>query len=264
MTAIDVLLPVRFPAPWLRETLEGLASQDIDDWRLVAVIHGKDYGLSELILSFNFPTNIHLAGADSTLAEVLNFGISKCSAPYIARLDADDIPVPSRLREQHDCLEANPQCAIVVSPAVEIDAEGHAIGVRSVPFSSEKLLRILPWKNCIIHPAVMFRRMMLLDAGGYAPLARHTEDYELWLRLLAAHDPCICPVSAIKYRIHGGQVTSTRFIGGQARSKVFEARIAFAKGRGISAHLVRLQHGVWSLRQILRTLTRRRKGLIAT
>lgn len=252
MTAVDVLLPVRYPSPWLSETLAGLASQESSDWRLIVVIHGVDQGISATVRASGLAAEIVAVDDGLSLAEVLNAGLARCTAELVARLDADDVPLPSRLRVQRQCLTENPDCVLVASPALVIGEDGSVRRRRAIPPTARKLVRSLGWKNCIIHPAVMFRREPVVEAGGYSVLAQHTEDYDLWLRILSSHDVCVSSLPAIQYRVHEGQVTSTKVIGKSARARILEVRLAFARARGIPAPIARSQHLVWSIRQIMR------------
>ena len=97
MAEVDVLLPIRASAPWLRETLEGLQHQIGIEWHLIAVIHGEDHGMRALIESFNIPTTIANAPEASNLADVLNLGLSLATSMFVARIDHDDIPEPNHL-----------------------------------------------------------------------------------------------------------------------------------------------------------------------
>jgi glycosyltransferase involved in cell wall biosynthesis len=252
MTAVDVLLPVRHPSPWLTATLAGLAVQDSDDWRLVVVIHGVDQGISSTVRESGLAADVVVVDDGCSLAEVLNAGLARCTAPLVARLDADDVPLPSRLRVQRECLAQNPDCVLVASPAVVIGEDGSVLGKRAIPETGRELMISLAWRNRIIHPAVMFRRVPVLAAGGYSALAQHTEDYDLWLRILSSHDACVSSLPAIQYRVHEGQVTSTKVIGKSARARILEARMAFARARDIPTPIARAQHVIWSIRQIMR------------
>lgn len=252
MSAVDVLLPVRHPSPWLSETLAGLAAQDSGDWRVIVVIHGVDQGISETVRKAGLAAEVLVVDDSLSLAEVLNAGLARCTAPLVARLDADDVPLPNRLRVQRECLIENPECVLVASPAVVIGEDGSVRGGRTIPATARKLLRSLSWKNCIIHPAVMFRRDAVVATGGYSTLAQHAEDYDLWLRILAIHDACICLSPAVQYRLHPGQVTSRKVIDSAARDRIRTSRVAFARARGFSISLARLQHKLWSFRQVMR------------
>ena len=257
LTAIDVLLPVRCPSPYLQETLAGLVSQDFTDWRLVVVIHGKDDGVSASVAQFELAADVHIVPQHLSLAQVLNVGLAHCTAPLVARLDADDVPLPGRLRTQRELLLRNTNCALVVSPAVEINHHGVECGIRKVPSTPKRLIRSLQWKNCIIHPAVMFHRQSVIAVGGYSELAQHAEDYDLWLRLLATHDACVSSSPAIQYRLHSGQVTSQETIEGRARARILETRLKFARARKIPTALAWMQHSIWSVRQAMRDVSRR-------
>lgn len=252
MKAVDVLLPVKYPAPWLNETLQGLVAQDFSDWTLMVVIHGDDVGLSETVRASGVPARVLRVDAQLSLAEVLNEGLQICTAPYIARLDADDVPLPNRLRHQQSHLERNPDSALAVSPAFVIDGQGQMQGIRAVPLTPDEVIHSLAWKNCIIHPATMFRRESVIGIGGYSSTARHVEDYELWMRLLTPYNVCIAPDPAIQYRLHHGQVTSTNVIDKHARASIRKARLNFARARGIPTPLAHLQHAIWSSRQVTR------------
>lgn len=49
----------------------------------------------------------------------------------------------------------------------------------------EEIAREIYWESPLVHPTVMFRRQRVVELGGYreGPFA---EDYELWLRMVAA------------------------------------------------------------------------------
>lgn len=257
MSEIDVLMPIRPPAPWLSQTLAGLAAQEHQDWRLVAVIHGESPEVVGALRESGLPIHITHADTTETLSDVLNRGLLDCSAEFIARLDSDDIPLPGRFRSQIESLRANPTCALVVSPAILIDSAGRVLGRRDLPKSRGALRKTLAWKNPIIHPAVMFRKAAIDAAGGYLPCAVNVEDYELWLRLLADHELCIDSAPAIQYRMHVNQISATRWIGVAAASSLLQARLVFGSSIGIPRVITYMQHAVWSSRQFFRSIKRR-------
>jgi hypothetical protein len=56
------------------------------------------------------------------------------------------------------------------------------------------------------------RRDVVLAAGGYRPIFSACEDYDLWLRLSELHDVSNTPEPLLRYRIHGNQVSSRRWV----------------------------------------------------
>lgn len=118
------------------------------------------------------------------LAFALNHCLKHASGQYIARMDADDISCPRRLEKQAAFLGQHTGYALVGCNAQLIDGDG-VWGVRKlerVP-CRESFLSNSPF----IHPAVMVRRLVLEELGGYrcSPKVARAEDYELFMRLYA-------------------------------------------------------------------------------
>lgn len=254
---VDVLLPVRSPAPWLQDTLAGLRAQTLESFRLVAVVHGPGDGI-EAVIAAAFPDAVILA-ADAAwrLPQVLNAGLGACTAEFVARVDADDVPTPRRLERQADFLRGHPDVVLVASPVSVIDENGDHMGRTVGPLDTNDLMKGLRWKCVVQHPSVMFRREAVAALGGYDPGALHVEDYELWLRLAARSPIDTLDVALTDYRVHPAQVTRTKVIGRPARRLVGHARLALAEQRGESVTMARLRQAVWASRQALRELGRR-------
>lgn len=252
MTTVDVLLPVRAPTPWLHLTLAGLAAQSYSDWRLLAVIHGEDNGIAKLIRDSGVPAAILYAPTTLTLSEVLNLGIEHSDAEYLARLDSDDIPLPDRFATQVAFLQAHPDCVAVGSSVELIDENGRFLGLRQPPPTAAKVLSALRWKTPIVHPSMLFRREPITELGGYSSLAEHTEDYDLWLRAATRGALCALAQPLTQYRIHAGQISSTKAISKEASDRILQSRITLARTRHESVLLARARHIAWNARQARR------------
>ena len=59
-----------------------------------------------------------------------------------------------------------------------IDAHGVTTKTVQPPTQDADIRRAMPWRNPICHPSVMFRRMAVLEVGGYLG-GLHAEDYDL-------------------------------------------------------------------------------------
>lgn len=252
MSRVDVLLPVRAPAPWLQQTLAGLALQTYTNWRLLAVVHGEDRGIAEVIHESGVPAEILYAPSTLTLSEVLNLGIEHSDAEYLARLDADDIPLPARLALQVAFLQARPDCVAVGSTVELIDEDGNFLGLRQPPPTEAKVLSALRWKTPIVHPSMLLRREPIAELGGYSKLAEHTEDYDLWLRAATKGSLCALPQALTQYRVHSGQVSSNKAISKLASDRILQMRVALARHRHESVLFARLRHLAWNARQARR------------
>jgi len=257
MTEIEVLLPIKSPAPWLEETLESLKGQTFTDWRLVAAIHGTDPRVNQLV-THCFPDAVIVNGkSEGDVASTLNAGLKMTTAPYIARIDADDLAVQERLEKQYNYLENHPTVLAVGTGASLIGPNGENLGYRSQIEEPPKILKRLRWKSPLVHPSVMYRREAVLSLGGYSEFAANVEDYDLWLRLGALGPLGGIDLPLIKYRIHPNQITSFRAIPRSALSEVRRSRVALAKVEQRSLIAARYRHLMWVARQEIRRIQRR-------
>lgn len=116
------------------------------------------------------------------LAFSLNQCIGEARGKYLARMDADDISLPDRLKREVDFLERHAEYAWVGSNAGVFDNE--TIWGTLVMAKEPNQYNFLPFSP-FIHPTVMFRRELFAGGGGYEVTQEtlRCEDYELFLRL---------------------------------------------------------------------------------
>lgn len=117
----------------------------------------------------------------------LNRGISLTNTKYIARMDADDIALPTRFEEQIKFLECNPSYSLCGTNAYYIDDTG-IWGERLCPEFVKKndFISVSPY----IHPTIMFRTCGLKKVlehynSVYSQSAYigRSEDYDLFMRM---------------------------------------------------------------------------------
>lgn len=117
------------------------------------------------------------------LGVALNIGLKKCSNDIVARMDSDDICMPDRMERQLEAMERE-QADIVSGTVLEFtDNKDHVVGRRVLPEKKEDIRKFARRRNPFNHPAVMYRKHCVIDAGGYKDF-RMFEDYYLWIRML--------------------------------------------------------------------------------
>ena len=248
---IAIVLPVRFPAPWLRNCLESLQAIEDVSPQIVLSVHGETPYDSDWLTNSENISVVH-SSTDATLSDVLNAGVLASSTSLVARIDADDVMQPERLREQSMFLLQNPDHVLVASHAIEIDAAGTDLGYRSSPTTNDTILKNLRWRNPLIHPSVMFRRSAFDQAGGYKPSAHLAEDYELWLRMAQLGSLASLNQPLIKYRVHSEQTSRRGRITRESSRQVLRARRALAASRSESQVAALFRHQLWDLYHRLR------------
>src|SRR5204863_3199080 len=73
------------------------------------------------------------------LAASLNRGLDAAQGKYVARLDADDVAEPERLRLQVERLRADSDTAVVGSAVVDLDEHGHRGRTHVLPQGARSL-----------------------------------------------------------------------------------------------------------------------------
>jgi glycosyltransferase involved in cell wall biosynthesis len=117
------------------------------------------------------------------LVGALNFGLSRCTAPLVARMDGDDIALPRRLERQLAILRERPDIGVIGCAFDELHGEERRPGPRLRVEPS-----LLAWRAhffvVLAHPTAVFRRSLLEQVGGYSPDVQNVaEDFNLVRRL---------------------------------------------------------------------------------
>jgi len=125
-------------------------------------------------------------------------------------MDADDIAEPTRLEEQVNFIDQNPQ-VVVLGTAFLLFGGNIESKIVTMPATNKTIRKNLPFRFCLCHPTVMFRRKTIVDAGGYQGTGP-CQDLELWLRLSRNKTLQFANLEKplLKYRIHQDQIKGGR------------------------------------------------------
>ncbi len=213
---VSVLLPVKdAPREYLRQAIDSIVAQTFADWELVIVeaIGADGESATRALPGIADTPGIRVVEIPppTNLVAQLNKGLEGCRGALVARMDADDICRPNRLQQQVAFLENHPEMDVVGSQIEAIDGAGRRIGARRYPLSHEAIVAAMQRYNPLAHPAVMFRKDVVLEAGGYRYPERAAQDYELWCRLArAGRRFANLPEPLLQYRLHAGAVKVSR------------------------------------------------------
>jgi glycosyltransferase involved in cell wall biosynthesis len=107
---------------------------------------------------------------------------------YIALLDSDDAWEPDYLAVQVAALEADPSLAVVYPNALLVGDHPHAgrTYMDLCPSSGPVTFQALLTQRCQVFISALIRRTAIERVGGFDPELRSVEDFDLWLRMLAA------------------------------------------------------------------------------
>lgn len=205
--AISVCMPVYNGAAHLRECIDSILAQTFGDFELLIADDGSTDASAAIVRSYTDP-RIRLISCPHDYIATLNRLLSEARGRYVARMDADDLMRPDRLRTQYDYLEAHPEVDILAggSHTFRPGEEADNVVDRTERVGYAELV-----EGCVIcHPTVMWRRDRMEAAGlRYEEDYIYAEDYRLWAEAVR-HGLCIHNLDRvlIDYRLSLGQITS--------------------------------------------------------
>ncbi len=186
-------MPVRNGERTLREAIESVLRQTLTNLELIVVDDGSvDDSPSIARELARRDGRVRLVSqAALGIVAALQRGIRESRGSCIARMDADDICLPTRLAEQREMLETHSDLGLVSCLVEHLaehdDQQGYRRHVdwlnRQVTAADIELAQFI--ESPLAHPSVMFRRELIDRFGGYRD-GDFPEDYELWLRWLEA------------------------------------------------------------------------------
>lgn len=232
--AISVAMSVYNGERFLPLAIESVLAQTFSDFELLILDDGSRDGSAQIIR--------HYAATDARIRPILrenrgliaslNELLVEAQAPLVARMDADDICRPERFARQVEFLTHHRDYGVVGTWSEDIGEHGEVL-VRSGadhPLTHEDMtVAIENGEQLICHPAVMFRREVVLAVGGYHAAFRHCEDLDLWLRLSSVTRMGNIPERLLRYRRYPDQVSARHSTEQQIGSVI--ARLAWEERR---------------------------------
>lgn len=177
---VSVLLPVGKDKRFLAEAVGSIKKQS---YKSIELLVGEDKDGE---------------GITKTLIKL----VKKAKGEFLARMDADDICEPGRIKKQVKFLQSNPEVMLVGSWTTLIDESGHEIGLQKMLTGWEEIKEQAFFSNPFIHPSWMMRRKWFLDVDGYNVSFRYSQDWEFILRRVWTDKMENIPEPLVKLRIH--------------------------------------------------------------
>lgn len=184
MARISVIMGIYNCAATLVEALDSLYAQTYKDFKIILCEDGSSDNTYEVARQYaDSHDNIVLIRNDKNMG--LNYTLNRClelvDTEYVARMDGDDISLPTRFEKEIDFLDKHPEYAFVSTPMIYFDENGI--------FKEGKAVAELSIRNFIngrtfCHAPVMIRKKAYIDVGGYtvSKYLLRVEDQHLWLK----------------------------------------------------------------------------------
>lgn len=187
MPKVSVILPVYNGEKYLAEAVDSILGQTFTDVELLLLNDGSTDGSEAIIQAYKDDRIVYVKNEKNNgLIYTLNKAIALARGEYLARMDADDVALPERLQKQVSQLEQS-GAAVLFTRVKLIDAGGKPLPPwkdDADNVAPQRIKNFLKNDNCLAHPTVM-GKTALFKKYGYRYNQKYSEDYDLWLRLLA-------------------------------------------------------------------------------
>lgn len=235
---VTVLMPAYNAERFIAEAIESVLSQTYEDFELIVIDDGSSDSTYEIAVRYaRMDKRVKvISHANVGMGASLNKGLHLAGTELVLRMDADDVMMPNRIEGQVDFMLRHPDVAVASSLVYYINEQGEVIGKNSNDLKTpDDLKRYLSAGEMIgfHHPAVIMRKSVVLNIGGYRPQFWPADDIDLWIRIAErGYVLLVQQEYLLKYRIHGSSI-SVRGIA-EARLKVSwvkECMLARRSGR---------------------------------
>src|SRR4030095_2108500 len=219
--SLTVVLPAHNAEATIAPAIASTLNQSYSDFELWVLENGSTDATAEVAKSFSDPRLRVFELGPVGFQGALQYAIENAKSEWLARMDADDLMFPHRLKEQMQVIAQHPELVFVASHYALLTPFGSIFErLLTVP-SSEVDSSRLSKGRFFADPSTIFRLQIALDAGGVDPEFT-SGDVPLLFRLLTYGKGFEIAEPLYLYRIQPNSMcrsTDFRRQGLRARSK---------------------------------------------
>ena len=173
-------------AACLQEALASIFAQTYLPAEVVLVADGPLSVEADAVLElYKIKCKIIRLPQNRGLGAALQAGLKECSHPLVARMDSDDICLPTRFELQLAAFAKDKALSVCGGAIEEIDFKTKKpIALRRLPLGDAEIKQFIKFRCPFNHMTVMFKKEDILSCGGYEPKFL-MEDYSLWVNCAA-------------------------------------------------------------------------------
>ncbi|MBL7810917.1 MAG: glycosyltransferase [Bacteroidetes bacterium] len=206
---ISVLIPAYNAESTIASAVWSVLNQSFASFELLVYIDGATDRTVDMVAPIEDDRLRLIVNAQNLgISAARNALLQHAKGKYVAWLDADDIMLPGRLREQFDVLETQQELDFLGGWA-----ELRNSGLKRVQVSTDTqwLETHLQFRNPFIHSSIMARNFFVEEQLMYDTALDYTEDYDLYLRCAkAGKKPGMYPGFVVSYRMPDAEEGSAR------------------------------------------------------
>ena len=217
---ITVICPCYNAEKYIDKTISSLLSQEIFNFKfeVIFINDGSTDNTLELLnkskkLFDAKDIQIKIISQDNSGAGAArNKGIKSASFDYLAFLDSDDIWMKTKLQVCYDFLRKNKTCNFFSHNERYVKLDGNYLFLKHGEFKYANIAKSLYIRNSLSTSAVMVKKSLLIDHGGFDITLKSSQDYDLWLKLSPYMKFCNIELTLGEYHEIENSITSKYYL----------------------------------------------------
>lgn len=204
--SISAVIPSFNHAALLKDAIESVLAQTRPVQELIVVDDGSTDNTREVVAAFQDRVR-YVYQLNRGLSAARNTGIREARGDWLAFLDADDSWLPDKIRLQEEALRRAPDAVLVYNSIWLVEPDGERRLVQARP--PDSIWPSLRYKNCICGSgsAVLVRKDVLKEAGGFDETLTGCEDWDVWFRLARKYSFTYVPEPLAVLRSYPGSMS---------------------------------------------------------
>jgi glycosyltransferase involved in cell wall biosynthesis len=182
---ISVVMSIYNAEKYLAEAIDSILNQTYFNFEFIIINDGSTDKSLKIIEKYQEKDKriVLINRVNKGLIYSLNEGIKLAKGDYIARMDGDDISLPTRFEEQISFLDKNSDIGVCGS-WIEIFAKNKKSNIKKFAKNNQELKAQLLFSSPVAHPSAMIRKSILdKHSISYKKKYKNAEDYKFWLDL---------------------------------------------------------------------------------
>jgi len=187
---ISVILPFHNAGEQLAQSIQSVVEQTFSDWELILVNNNSTDVSREIAEDFTttLPEKVRLVTEPKQgVVYAMNAGLGHTRGEWVARLDADDTWLPTKLARQVDYCKKYPEAKVVATQVRFNTSLEHAEGLNTYVdwsnsiYTASAINKSIFTEAPLVNPSLLFRKELIDEYGPYRE-GDFPEDYEMLLR----------------------------------------------------------------------------------
>lgn len=188
----SVIIPTYNRADFITKTLDSFLNQTCQDFEIIIVDDGSTDNTNEVVKPYLSDRIFYYKKKNEERAAARNYGAEKARGEYVNFFDSDDLALNNHLIEGVDIITKNSYPTVFHLNYVVKDLEGNLVSESTAIYDVKK--QIIEGNPFSCNGIFIRKDIALSNPFNALRDLSASEDYELWLRLIAQYTIICSPV----------------------------------------------------------------------